>query len=588
MTGHGSEQSSSLIEPRYQHPKVLGIDLSDEDAEAIRAGGFNLVVGSFGTPIKVTRSENYVPVNINGHLPSATEQEIVVADLAGPEASGDLELGDEPIGKGMWQQMDTGMIDPRPYFMYVARKHFDRIYAHGGIFILFADARRVPDYRWAEAREISYSENVGADNWSLLTALSDLRVEPDFGSEIVPVNSTASAFTPIAKALEEGRFNCVITPYESVKERWATLARSKYGDSVAGILGPPKDSGLGLVIVLPRVERKGELVKDLLENLLPHMAPQLFPEDERQSWADDDLYAPSDVAELRVEIATVRDEANAKVAQLESQIEIQRAKSANLRALLTATSDELVAAVKAAFESLGFADVRDVDVTDGVQEGRLREDLQIHADPPIILCEVKGINGLPRDEDALEVVKYILPRVREWDRPDVRGLTVVNHQRGLPPLARDANVFQGDQIENAEGQGVGLLTTFDLYRLARGFARNSWHHEDVAGLFTATAGRVEALPVHYARIGEVVNYFEEPEAVIVELTEGKAIRVGERVGLVGSLDFVEGPVTSIHVDGESVDASPDSGRIGLKAGVAKAQARQGTPVYLVKPASPSP
>lgn len=51
-----------------------------------------------------------------------------------------------------------------------------------------------------------------------------------------------------------------------------------------------------------------------------------------------------------------------------------------------------------------------------------------------VLVEVKGINGMPKEADSLQVAKYLTPRMREWGRTDIRGLAIVNHQRHLPAL----------------------------------------------------------------------------------------------------------------------------------------------------------
>jgi hypothetical protein len=576
----------SASEPRFRHPKILAVDLAEEDVETIRAAGHNVRAGSFGTPVSVERSADYHPVPVNGALPNLAEQEVVVIDLTPPPPRADLPLGEAPVGKGIWQQADRGEIEPRPRLMAMAREDLDRIYAHGGVFVVFAQPRLPTTYRLAFPRYLGSGEDLETDTWAFLGAVAGLGAPVDLGEEVLPGKEVPPR---IRRALEASEgFRCVLQPDHYLNDRWFSLATSKYGGDVAGILFPEEDSGAGWVIVLPLVPDKGALVGDLLTDFLPRLAPKLFPEDERQAWADDDLSAPPGVAALRAEISGVRESAEKKVAELEGEIETLRSEGAHLRDLLTATGSELVAAVKTTLESLGFVDVRDVDATEGIKEGRLGEDLQIHVPSPVVLCEVKGINGLPRDEDALEVVKYILPRIDEWDRSDVRGLTIVNHQRGLPPSERDPNVFQGDQVKNAEGQRVGLLTTLDLFRLARGLARNGWRHEDLAPLFTATAGRVPALPLHYTRVGQVHNYLPDKGVVIVELSEGRAVALGERLGFIGEVEFAEEEISSIQFEDEQVETSPKEGRIGLKTALGKDELRKGTPVHRVaSPALPS-
>jgi hypothetical protein len=50
-----------------------------------------------------------------------------------------------------------------------------------------------------------------------------------------------------------------------------------------------------------------------------------------------------------------------------------------------------------------------------------QEDLQILDASPTLLVEVKGLAGFPREDDTLQVVKYIPRRMKEWDGTDVAG-----------------------------------------------------------------------------------------------------------------------------------------------------------------------
>lgn len=566
--------------PRYAKPKILAVDLTDSVVAEIRSAGFNVLSGSFGTPIQGTKSERYLPVPINGALPNVGEQELIIADLALPEADEGLPVGEEPVGKGMWQRMDEGVLDPRPYLVHLARDQFERIYAYGGPFILFASPRRRPRYELASARMLGYEGNdPQLDNWGLIPSLSDLHVSPDYGNEITAVQGIDP---DVAALLEAGSFTCTVEPAEWIGKRWIPLAANKYGKAVAGIL-VPEDEQMGFVFVLPRAPEKGKLITLLLDRVLPRLAPKLFPEDERKAWTKDDIYALPGVAEARKRISEVEAASKEAVERLRDEISQLETEHGYLHELLTATGDQLVDAVKKTLESLGFNDVRDVDTEEGQKDGRLREDLQIWRDPdPVVLTEVKGINGLPKDDDVFQVQKNVLPRSREWQRLDVRALTIINHQRGLPPRDRQSQPFQKTQIENAAGENLGLLTTWDLYRLARGYARNGWQPDDLAALLGETSGLIEPLPGHYSRIGEVSNYFEQPGVIAIQLDQGVGLDIGERIGFCSPVDFIEEVASSLEVDGKPVDPAPPGAHIGVKTTLTKEQARIGTVVYRVE------
>lgn len=50
--------------------------------------------------------------------------------------------------------------------------------------------------------------------------------------------------------------------------------------------------------------------------------------------------------------------------------------------------------------------------------------------------------------------------MREWNRTNIHGLTIINHQRNLPALDREhTRIFQNDVLTNADEQDFTLLTT---------------------------------------------------------------------------------------------------------------------------------
>ena len=84
--------------------------------------------------------------------------------------------------------------------------------------------------------------------------------------------------------------------------------------------------------------------------------------------------------------------------------------------------------------------------------------------------------------------------MKEWHRTDVQGLAVINHQRNLRPLDREHKApFREDVLTNAQEQGFGLLTTWDLFRLARSYLKLGWKHEHIQALFYQN-GRIEPSP----------------------------------------------------------------------------------------------
>ena len=229
---------------------------------------------------------------------------------------------------------------------------------------------------------------------------------------------------------------------------------------------------------------------------------------------------------------------------------------------------------------LGFDNVVDVDEEAG--SSPKREDLQIQGSSPVVLVEVKGIAGMPSDDDILQAAKYVAPRIKEWKRMDVRALCVLNHQRHVPPLDRDyENVFRADILANAQQHDLGLITTWDLYKLARGLLRNGWKHASIRNLFFQS-GRVPCLPSHYEDLGAIEEKWERAGAIGVRLLSEPLVQ-GERLGIPLDIDFVEFEASSLQLESVTVKEAPRGSLVGIKLPSDVIGVRKAMKVFRAKP-----
>ncbi len=583
---------ASPAPPRFPRPKILAIDLKPEDVDLLSEAGYNVRVGTFGQPLQVPAAPGrFQHLQPQASLPNYTEQEVIIADLAPPAAVDETATatGPPPQETSIWVDTGDGVIDPRPRVMNLVQGKFDRIHQHGGVFILLADMRHDPGYVLARPTGmyggVEVEHEVPIDNWGCLSLLDTLEVSGDQGVELEPGATEAAQAFVLTRHLKDAHFSCLIKPGARISERWITLATSKYGDPVAGIIVPSEPSE-GWVIILPRIAAPGQLTRELLDEVLPNLTPRLFPDSEGSRWTRREEYELPGVLDLAAEIRQVEEESRERINALEAAIEEQRAESGFVHELLTGTGNTLVAAAIAALEVLGFTEVRDVDaLTDGGSQEqraeRLREDLQVWDRSPVLLVEIKGISGLPREAESLQVTKYLIPRMREWERTDVQGLSVINHQRNLPALDREReHVFQDDVVTNAEQQGFGLLTTWDLFRLVRGHQRNGWRPEDVKDLFYRP-GRIEPVPSHYELVGAVEAFWERPGALALAIS-GVPVLVGDLIAYELPVDFLEERVTSLQLEDEEVQEAPSGSVVGVKTTLGKTQARKHVRVFRVR------
>lgn len=569
---------------KYPRPNILLVDLEVGTEAALKTQGYNVFSGSFGVPYKVPLSDSYMPVIVNGDLTksSVSEQDIVIVDLV-PGDSLDEVQGEKHTSQGeldWWAKCSQGIIDPRPRLMTSLREEFNRIVEHGGALVVFAEDRYQQDLSLAYYRQhygLQDTSNIPVDNWSFSKFLDphELRVTDDPGREIFVSDTESSLGQLLSKYAKRAHFLCTLQG--TVDEWWFPLAENKYGGAVAGALVPANSKGL--ILILPRIKDKPKFLSSLLGEVLPEMVPNLFPYVEGARWIQRPEYEIPRILEVKSQIREIETETKQRVMELEQIIEAERDKAAYQHVLISATGRPLVLAVKKALETLGFKSVVDVDETQKSDDsGFLNEDLQIHDSSPILLIEVKGISNLPKDEDALAVSKYEATRMKEWKRTDVKGLSIINHQRHIPALDRENKAtFRNVVLESAQEQEIGLLTTWDLYKLLRSYLRNGWSHEQVSTLLYRN-GRIDPVPEHYEFIGIIERFIEQMGVVGVKVKEGE-IRQGERIAFELPIEFFEQNARSLEVEGEKVDKASSGVLVGIETELTKAEAKQGTRVY---------
>jgi hypothetical protein len=140
MAKPAKDLSSPVL--KYSKPKILLVDMEKETESILKGEGYNILIGSYGTPYEVVKSDNLLPVIINGNLPfNLTEQEIVVINL---KVTSTLikAVGNKVTTDGendWWASCTTGLVDPRPRLMIISQDSLNKIYSYGGILIVFAD-----------------------------------------------------------------------------------------------------------------------------------------------------------------------------------------------------------------------------------------------------------------------------------------------------------------------------------------------------------------------------------------------------------------------------------------------------------------
>jgi hypothetical protein len=573
--------------PKYSKPRVMMIDVAGDAWKMLRDAGFNVHAGTYGHPYRVGM-EGYKPVIGEANLVGLPEMEIVIVDLA-PDIE-EAPSGEKATPESEWDwwvKCSAGVIDPRPRFMMSAHKYTDRILEQGeGLFVIFADN---PFLQVIEISRLHYGnrfEKGGTEltitNWSFLSILNQLRMQPDYGTE-VSIAETNIITESLRPHLNHVSFSVALDVNRRHQNQeplipYFPLLRNKYGHTVGAMIGAK--NGRGLVLILPQFKDKAAVLLDLFRNVLPNISPHLFPHFEGGQWIKRPEYEHPVVAEKSARQRGILQKADAEVAAIEETIRADRERLGFLHRILTATGDDLVAAIKRSLEFAGCPEV--VDVDELIEGGaNLQEDLRVPEQLRVLLLEVKGLAGFPREANTLQIAKFMLRRQREWRDKDVRGLCLINHQRHLPAAERDHDrVFTDAQVADATNLEFGLMTTWDLYRLLRGMERWGWPKEVVQQSLWQM-GRTGLVPSNYSPVARVAHFFDGISVISLEILDGTELRPGDVLGYDLPLGWHQEAVAELQIRNHSVEVATSGQRAGHKTSLARSELTVGHVVYKV-------
>ena len=581
--------AETIPESRYPKPKILLVDLPEEATSRLASSGFNVQAGTFGRPYRVPAQDGYLPVIAQAHLPNYTEQEVVIIDLT-PSEPTDGPEGTKSVSEGemdCYAKTSRGFIDPRPRVMAMVSDDWNRILESGGAFVVFAQPRFRQELVFGSARfgMLERATGIHYDNWSFQPILSreNIKVERDHGTES-QVRKSVDFLEKFFRSHQPGlEFEAVLTPmfnmtYEGSQVDFFSFLENKFGETIGGIVLAKKPKK-GRILILPQVKDKVRAVHELVTTILPELCRHLFPFFEGDRWVHSEEYEHISVLERREAQRKVREEAEARIAALEKEIEGEADRLGFLHDILTGTGEALVDDLREILRFIEFKKVETPEEEEGVNK---QEDLLVHDRSPCLILEVKGLAGQPTEGDTHQGTKYVMRRMKQWQRTDVSGVFVVNHQRNLPALDRNhESVFTKQQLDDAAENGMGLMTTWDLFRLVRGMIRWNWPKRVVQDVLYGK-GRLPSIPSHYVAAGSVAHYYSDISVLSIDVA-GPGLQVGNTVGFLFPAGFFEEQITSLQVNKQNVREARPGQRAGHKTKLKRKEVPDGTPIYVVRP-----
>jgi len=561
----------------YQQPKIYLIDVDKAVRESLLKHWANIGVGTLGAPYAVPPSSSWRPVIQNKKLGKFEESDLIIIDLSSKnlarDSTGEKHTPEEEID--LWGKCDKGWIDARTRTSLCAKSDFNRIIDSGGVLVVFAAPDSPMEFQWASAntRGLIGGRSVSGGVWNLADPIDRLIILPESGS-VINVSSNSPIGKLLEKHLDDAEFTCTISPKWSNDKTWTSLATNKYGSDVALIT----EYGDGLIMILPQLANKTLFIEELLHVTLPEMSPSLFPEIEKGKWTHFPEYELLHIIELEARKSEVIAEAEKELSKIEQEIATHRSANGWIHDLITSTGDELVNAVKNALSILGFERVIDVDEIRDAEGKSRREDLRVEDEEPTLIIDIKGVGGKSGDEDLMQANKHAMINMRELNKTTIQGLSIINQQRHLPPLQRDnKHPFRQEILDFAGETRLGLLTTFDLYRLVVNKQKNDWSSRWVKPLLYGHQ-RITATPTHYRYLGTISKVFTEFFGM--HILENR-VDIGDYLAVEGDIYFEEVEIKSIQVDNIDVNSATVEDRAGFKWPSNKIKLREGMRVYAI-------
>lgn len=555
-------------------PKICAIDLEEEVVDSLRSSGLQCFSGTLGTPVSISRSTIYQERQCypNHHLPSNLhEYDIVVVDLR-CKSSIKYQTSRHAASsvKGRKKSVFISshpetVFDPRPYVASLLGAELGDLYRKDSLIIVFSDSNEVVNYQVAS---ISPDDHEGERSYfqkSLYGFLPSLGwVYNKVGQKVCTASSIAVELTNLLQKYIQSFQYKVVFNHPKVQENNQTLERK---DFVPLLLNADNeitafvDFSLApsATLVFPQlICNKREFIVELINDVLPGIFPKLFPYSEQFSWLKSDDYSlPNQITLLEKKRKLEEDYTKALV-EIDKQIESNQNLHQFLHDLLTESDAKLVKAAEHFFNWLGFSNVLNLDETSPeIKE----EDLQIPFEDGLLVVEVKGIGGTSRDSACSQISKIKFRRSEDRKRFDVFALYLVNHQRYLPPLARRNPPFTEHQINDAQFDKRGLLTTYELFKLYFAIEEGFITREDARNALLQY-GLVNFSPSNASLIGSPLEIHYEGTVVIIEI-EKTSLSKGMKIIVCDDGAYFKAEILEIKIDNKSVE-NASSGEIGIR------------------------
>ena len=541
---------------KYKEPQICIINNS-EIAEKLKEK-YVVAEGDLGIlkQIKYEPYENQRYVHLDCNLiHNLHEYKVVVIDMQKKRIKKGCSENETPDGLKYMYQVDypEDEFDPAPYMMDQITKEMSK----ESFRIIFADKAYGINYKLVEIvkqSQVSYPAEFALNIYDTINAHASNKEGNKIRANDYILAQTIAKYVVGYKVV----FNLPTVWDASRQENvlnsnFVSLILNQDGE-VISYFG--YDEKTGYELLLPLCREKEKLIDELFSQVLPEILPDIFPESMNFLWINGKDFRPKEILEYDKKREELEKEYKRQLMEIEVQEKVIYEKYQFLNNLLIQSGDSLVDAVCDFLKWVGYSDVRKMDG----QEEILREDIQISDGNNLFIIEVKGIGGTSTDAECSQIVKHRRKREKENRDKDIVPIYIVNHQRYIKPQLRENPPFSMNQIEYAESDERGLLTTWQLYQQFQ-FIEDGIFTKEETRQAMKKIGLITLLPENYYSIGKVMEYYNKPKASILNI-HNVEIKCGDYIWAKKDDVWKKGKICSIQVNDKDVDIVCD-GEVGL-------------------------
>jgi hypothetical protein len=552
-------------------PRICAIDLDREIVEALQFQGLHCFSGTLGSQVKVPNSRWKEPHQclLNYSFPhNLHEYDIILIDLKSQEP---IEYNKSEhthtFSKGSQQTVllssyPETIFDPRPFSSSILRANLKK----ETLVIVFCSKEDLVEYHPTIIDRHGYHQDNPIQH-SLYEFIPFLdKIHNKSGENVVVSEAKGDLKILLQKHNKKFTYEVVFRhPAIWVQNEKKWVERENFiplllnsDDEIVGFVDFPLQSLA--VFAFPQLSKdnKKNLLLELFDEILPGLFPEIFPYSEQFSWLRSEKYFPPNQANLLQSKKKLEDEYKVSLTEIEEEIESNQLKYQFLHDLITETGDSLVKSIEYFLGWLGFKNIVNMD------EAKLEikeEDIQVTLESGLLVIEAKGIGGTSKDSECSQISKVKYRRAKERDSFDVFALYIVNHQRYLPPTDRKNPPFSKHQIDDAQSQEIGLLTTYDLFKLYYNIEKCFVTKEDArSSLFNF--GLVHFKPSQSHLLGYPLEVHHKGAVIILNIVN-ITLNIGSSIIICNDDDWFEAEIIEIKLNDKTVE-SVSEGEIGVK------------------------